>query len=1665
MANTKVTVPFNLLYVPGSNTRYTKIPIAAVTAGTATKITAEKNHGLYGNQDLITIYDNSSTPFLNFVEYPATVIDGKSFTIPIDTTVSTSLCSNGYFVKRSSFVGPVRENQDYNDVSLSVTLPTDVYIDIEKEKRDFGIQTEVDVSMLGIPREEITTTQIEEVTRYGLNNLIWQHRGWWTWRSRESNSQWWTNPSLARTEEIAERLERYTEAGYLGTGLRFLSTESCVELYAEQPPTSQPYLNPLDYWYPGEFPAGMAFWGLETKRPFKYLPGRANVFTFGVKTFMDNLSSITDEQMQTAFADSSQLNYLPGNVIRWGVGNSSDAYYFELSGNAQKGPNSKYQFSVNRRRHYKGDRYLTSRRWYVQTERRGFPAVNFTYHSNYFDDPFYSLYPFETKFNTVDPEAPELTKVSQEFFSVDTVDGKGPSGATIDPSKVVMYKIEFSWYGAAGVRFFAYLPTKNNAAEWILLHEIEGGQVFKEPVLNSPVMNIKYGVFSRAGGKCRLNKYGVSCYIEGADEGTMTQDQKFIDVVKEVGPEPKPIIGVSTATTIRSSYGEDIPNGKVIFPKLINISSDENALIEILWKPTSNLLQGVTQGPILKHLPAYDKPVELSAVILPNQYPVGVNTGNFELRGSYNLRALTGNFISMVKDVSALKNLPGTRIFENRRNTDENLFWIYNPYTETFTNTPLQEGSFLGPNRTRNSSTDRARTGIFSTYISAVGDYNPNTGPDEWFKTCDKGDVIWLTRSLSGFLLPEYRGANAGLEFRTLGPFNIPFDSNPGDPNHIAIAFTSLYNYATATPLYFNFETLDRQAISKEIFAGFAQYWLTINRNDDFSQINTNVRALEQSREAYIGRYFLRNYIRTYRRVSFEDDTLGAEITLELPHLIQRPGQQFRLYYEKQSGLWQAFQLSPSVGETVITYVVDSIISPTTLRFRITQPDAIPENEEPQSFLGDNFGPHIIIDELPEYIPPTNINFLRVPYTDIPELGRRWTSFGLPIDRTSLNTTGGPPHSIYPRGVANSVSCRYPIRPALYQPGLYSARVGVLTAIGSQMTFGFPASWQKRLDNVSEFETPAGRIQGEPWRLVYTAMPGVGVKDAIIITNYNTNNQNSRAVNWIPLSSAWLGGVEGQYPNIPNGPRNVNVATLSCTYPSTCKPSDTPPNFIPHVDDSIGSGARIDVQSTQPLYYKKSLESNTPWIPRDSRGRVLGGANFIPRTIAAFYLPKNTTKSFDISQYFGIVAEYLSNSNTDFNSQPWGAVYITARTVGSAAPIEQFLPNNINGTGNNTYGQLGLGNLDSKTAFVQLPGTYRNVVAGIDHTILFQEISANSIGGTLLAAGRNNVGQLGLGSTGFTDVLTPIPGTEWYNVVGNYNSSFALSSDGTWCATGENTAGQLGLESLTNITEFTRLSGNWADFRVGNNFVYALSSNGKWFVAGNNSNGQFGLGSTGESFTTYQELENFDSVLNSKYNWKKISCGNNYILAISATAEVALTDTLSAYAMYGTGLNTSGQLGVGDTIDKLEFTRIPGEWLDVECGHSHTLAISSDGKIYTLLSTGLNLSGQLGLGNTTNTNTFNPVFTSFELMNIKCGGYSSYVTGSATNLLVAGSNQQGELGLGSSTERALYFTPPIGQWIDVYPGAQFTLAKELTVPPPPQPVIGRIYGGLIWEEQ
>jgi alpha-tubulin suppressor-like RCC1 family protein len=171
---------------------------------------------------------------------------------------------------------------------------------------------------------------------------------------------------------------------------------------------------------------------------------------------------------------------------------------------------------------------------------------------------------------------------------------------------------------------------------------------------------------------------------------------------------------------------------------------------------------------------------------------------------------------------------------------------------------------------------------------------------------------------------------------------------------------------------------------------------------------------------------------------------------------------------------------------------------------------------------------------------------------------------------------------------------------------------------------------------------------------------------------------------------------------------------------------------------------------------------------------------------------------------------------------------------------------NSGSTGNNSYGELGLGNTNEYSSPVQVGSltNWKQVQTFHYHTLAIKTDN------TLWAWGRNTEGQLGLGDT--TNRSSPVQ-------VGSLNDwkqlpvgcgfatyfSAVIKTDGTLWTSGYNSSGQLGLGNTTGRSTFTQVgnSSNWKQVCCGQYGMSATKTDGTaWSWGDNGTGGELGLG-------------------------------------------------------------------------------------------------------------------------------------------------------------------------------------------------------------------------------
>ena len=191
---------------------------------------------------------------------------------------------------------------------------------------------------------------------------------------------------------------------------------------------------------------------------------------------------------------------------------------------------------------------------------------------------------------------------------------------------------------------------------------------------------------------------------------------------------------------------------------------------------------------------------------------------------------------------------------------------------------------------------------------------------------------------------------------------------------------------------------------------------------------------------------------------------------------------------------------------------------------------------------------------------------------------------------------------------------------------------------------------------------------------------------------------------------------------------------------------------------------------------------------------------------------------------------------TDFNSD------ITALAAGEAFSLVLKKDGTVWATGYNSNGQLGIGSIDTQltlTAMTDFNSSITAIAAGWNHSIVLKN------NGTVWATGDNSSGQLGIGTLDQQLTLT---------VMTDFNSditalaaagdvSLVLKNDGTVWATGKNNSGQLGIgtSGFGNVREIltamTTNNSSVTAIAAGGNHSIVLKNNGTALTTGDNSSG------------------------------------------------------------------------------------------------------------------------------------------------------------------------------------------------------------------------------------
>lgn len=355
----------------------------------------------------------------------------------------------------------------------------------------------------------------------------------------------------------------------------------------------------------------------------------------------------------------------------------------------------------------------------------------------------------------------------------------------------------------------------------------------------------------------------------------------------------------------------------------------------------------------------------------------------------------------------------------------------------------------------------------------------------------------------------------------------------------------------------------------------------------------------------------------------------------------------------------------------------------------------------------------------------------------------------------------------------------------------------------------------------------------------------------------------------------------------------------------------------------------------------------------------------------------------------------------------------------------------VGASGRNDYGQLGDGTTQTRTSPVSTLDTlqFKQVSAGAYHSLAVDHA------GNVWAWGLNNHGQLGDGTTqnrsspvqvsGLSDVVAVAAGgaVDGYGLDTPTGFSLALKRDGTVWAWGTNAMGQLGDGTTTNRLTPVQVANltDGAAIAAGAAHSLAVKQDGTVWGWGHNAYGELGDGSTTTRTLPVRmgTLSGALEVAAGGTRWDELA--DNNPLSYVGHSLVRKDDG----TVWGTGLNSAGQLGDGSVTDRSSPVQMLGitSAVSIAAGSFHSLVARSDG---VAVACGYNNVGQIGDGTTTNRSTVVVVQGLTDVANVSAGGHQIYKFDGVGNSFAAckngevygwGSNQWGNLGDGTTTTR------------------------------------------------
>ena len=161
----------------------------------------------------------------------------------------------------------------------------------------------------------------------------------------------------------------------------------------------------------------------------------------------------------------------------------------------------------------------------------------------------------------------------QADFNIDKLDGTGPSGILLDPTKLNVYQINFRWLGAGELRFAIENPSNGNV---VFFHHIHYTNQNTDVHLDNPSLKLGYVAASLGGTGTNVTVTGAS--MLGAVEGLIQTTSFPTAAFRSTNHNPnlaKDVLHHGLSVHNRLTFTDKI-NTRELLIKKVSVSIDTN---------------------------------------------------------------------------------------------------------------------------------------------------------------------------------------------------------------------------------------------------------------------------------------------------------------------------------------------------------------------------------------------------------------------------------------------------------------------------------------------------------------------------------------------------------------------------------------------------------------------------------------------------------------------------------------------------------------------------------------------------------------------------------------------------------------------------------------------------------------------------------------------------------------------------------------------------------------------------------------------------------------------------------------------------------------------------------------------------------------------------------